>query len=63
MEVCDKRDSFNLVTLTCAAIFQPNLRTYGVYISQLVRISRICDECSSFVSKAQLLVHTVLYLF
>ena len=39
--VYDKRDSFNF----SIALFKPD---YGVYISQLVRIGRICDNFEQF---------------
>ena len=33
----------------------PTKPTYGVYISQLIRISRICDKFDSFVKRHRLL--------
>ena len=33
----------------------PTKPTYGVYISQLIRISRICDKFDSFVKRYRLL--------
>ena len=56
-EVYDKRDHFNFDIVNypfmCSNI--PAKPTYGVYLSQLVRISRICDEFSSFVARHRLL--------
>ena len=51
--VYDKRDDFNFKIVNfpflCSNI--PSRPTYGVYISQLVRISRICSYYSSFASR------------
>ena len=33
----------------------PTKPTYGVYISQLIRISRICDKFDSFIKRHRLL--------
>ena len=50
-EVYDKRDDFNFHIVNfpymCSNI--PAKPTYGVYISQLIRICRICDNYSSFL--------------
>ena len=54
-EVHDKRDAFNfnIVNFPYMSSNIPANPTYGVYISQLIRISRICDTFQSFVlSKA-----------
>ena len=52
-EVFDKRDNFNFNIVNypymCSNI--PAKPTYGVYISQLIRISRICDKFDSFVKR------------
>ena len=51
-EVYDKRENFNFNIVNypymCSNI--PAKPTYGVYVSQLVRISRICDNYVSFVT-------------
>ena len=56
-EVYDKRENFNFNIVNypymCSNI--PAKPTYGVYVSQLVRISRICDNYVSFVKRHQLL--------
>ena len=46
----DKRDSFNffIVNFPYMSSNIPTKPTYGVYISQLIRISRICDDYSVF---------------
>ena len=53
----DKRDNFNFNIVNypymCSNI--PTKPTYGVYISQLIRISRICDKFDSFVKRHRLL--------
>ena len=50
-EVYDKRDDFNFDIVNfpymCSNIQAKP--TYGVYISQLIRICRICDNYSSFL--------------
>ena len=50
-EVYDKRDAFNFDIVNFPYMFSNILAnpTYGVYISQLIRISRICDMFQSFV--------------
>ena len=59
-EVYDKRENFNFNIVnypyTCSNI--PAKPTYGVYVSQLVRISGICDNYVSFVKRNQLHVLT-----
>ena len=56
-EVYDKRDDFNFDIVNfpymCSNI--PAKPTYGVYISQLIRICRICDNYSSFLLRHKLL--------
>ena len=56
-EVYDKRDDFNFDIVNfpymCSNI--PAKPTYGVYISQLIRICRICDTYSSFLLRHKLL--------
>ena len=53
----DKRENFNFNIVNypymCSNI--PTKPTYEVYVSQLVRISRICDNYVSFVQRHQLL--------
>ena len=50
-EVYDKRDAFNfnIVNFPYMSSNIPANPTYGVYISQLIKISRICDTFQSFV--------------
>ena len=56
-EVYDKRNDFNFDIVNfpymCGNI--PAKPTYGVYISQLIRICRICDNYSSFLLRHKLL--------
>ena len=56
-EVFDKRDSFNFDIVNypymCSSI--PIKPTYGLYVSQLIRICRICDTYLSFVTRHRLL--------
>ena len=49
-EVYDKRDdfNFNIVNFPFLCSNIPSGPAYGVYISQLVRIGRICSDYSSF---------------
>ena len=56
-EVYDKRDAFNfnIVNFPYMSSNIPANPTYGVYISQLIRISRICDTFQSFVLRHRLL--------
>ena len=48
--VYDKRDSFNfsIVNFPYLSSNIPSKPAYGVYISQLVRIGRICDNFEQF---------------
>ena len=48
--VYDKRDSFNfsIVNFPYLSSNIPSKQAYGVYISQLVRIGRICDNFEQF---------------
>ena len=50
-EVYDKRENlnFNIVNYPYMCSNIPAKPTYGVYVSQLIRISRICDNYVSFV--------------
>ena len=61
-EVFDKRDSFDFEIVNypymCSNI--PSKPTYGVYVSQLVRLSRICDNFSSFVDRHQILTERLI---
>ena len=52
-EVFNKRDNlnFNIVNYPYMCSNIPTKPTYGVYISQLIRISRICEKCDSFVKR------------
>ena len=56
-KVYDKRENFNfnLVNYPYMCSNIPANPTYGVYVSQLVRISSICDNYVSFVKRHQLL--------
>ena len=56
-EVYDKRDDFNfdIVNFPYMCSNVPAKPTYGVYISQLIRICRICDNYSSFLLRHKLL--------
>ena len=55
-EVYDKRDAFNfnVVNFPYMSSNIPANRTYSVYISQLIKISRICDTFQSFVKRHRL---------
>jgi len=61
-EVFDKRDSFNFDIVNypymCSNI--PAKPTYGVYVSQLIRICRICDTYLSFVTRHRLLTERLI---
>ena len=63
-EVYDKRDDFNFDIVNfpymCSNI--PAKPTYGVYISQLIRICRICDNYSSFLLRHKLLTERLVGL-
>ena len=53
----DKRDNFNFDIVNYPYMYSniPTKPTYGVYISQLIRISRICDKFDRFVKRHRLL--------
>ena len=53
MAVFDKRDGFNfhIVNFPHMDSNIPSKPAYGVYISQLVRIGRICDSYKSFFTR------------
>ena len=61
-EVYDKRENFNFKIVNypymCSNI--PAKPTYGVYVSQLIRISRICDNYVSFVKRYRLLTERLI---
>jgi len=61
-EVYDKRDNFDFEIVNfpymCSNI--PANPTYGVYISQLVRISRICDRLDTFSARHKLLTRRLI---
>ena len=63
-EVYDKRDAFNFTIVNFPYnIMSSNIPanpTYGVYISQLIRISRICDSFQSFVIRHRLLTERLI---
>ena len=61
-KVYDKRDNFNfdIVNFPYMCSNVPAKPTYGVYISQLVRISRICDNFSNFVDRHRMLTERLI---
>ena len=61
-EVYDKRDAFNfnIVNFPYISSNIPANPTYGVYISQLIGISRICDTFQSFVLRHRLLTERLI---
>ena len=61
-EVNDKRDAFNfdIVNFPYMSSNIPANPTYGVYISQLIKISRICDMFQSFVIRHRLLTERLI---
>ena len=60
--VYDKRDAFNfnIVNFPYMSSNIPANPTYGVYISQLIRISRICDTFERFVIRHRLLTERLI---
>ena len=62
-EVYDKRDNFNFKIVNfpflCSNI--PSGPAYGVYISQLVRIGRICSDYSSFALRHRKLTERLVH--
>ena len=63
-EVYDKRDNFNfnIVNYPFMCSNMPARPTYGVYISQLIRINRICDNFNTFVKRHRLLTERLINL-
>ena len=62
-EVYDKRDAFNFNIVNSpymSSNIQANSTYYGVYISQLIKISRICDTFQSFVIRHRLLTERLI---
>ena len=61
-DVYDKRDGFgfHIVNFPYLCSNIPLSPAYGVYISQLVRIARICDSSQRFSSRNKLLTHRLL---
>ena len=61
-EAYDKRDNFNFNIVNypfmCSNI--PARPTYFVYISQLIRINRICDNFNTFVKRHRLLTERLI---
>ena len=61
-EVYDKRDNFNFNIVNypfmCSNI--PARPTYGVYVSQLIRINRICENFDAFVKRHRLLTERLI---
>ena len=53
ISIFDKRDNFNfdIVNFPFLSCNIPTSPAYGVYISQLVRISKICEKYSDFVQR------------
>ena len=58
-EVYDKRDNFSFDFRFMSSNIPAN-PTYGVYISQLVRISRICDTYDTFCARHKLLTRKLI---
>ncbi len=58
-EVYDKRDNFKINFPFMSSNIPANA-TYGVYISQLVRISRICDTFDTFCARHKLLTRRLI---
>ena len=61
-EVYDKRDnfSFEIINFPFMSSNIPVNPTHGVYISQLVRISRICDTYDTFCARHKLLTRRLI---
>ena len=61
-EVYDKRDNFNfnIVNYVFMRSNIPARPTYGVYISQLIRINRICDRYNTFIKRHRLLTERLI---
>ena len=61
-DVYDKRDGFgfHIVNFPNLSSNIPLSPAYGIYISQLVRIARICDSSQRFNAKNKLLTHKLL---
>ena len=61
-EVYNKRDNFNFNIVNypfmCSNI--PARPTYGVDISQLIRINRICDNFNTFINRHRLLTERLI---
>ena len=61
-ELYDKRDNFNFEIVNfpymCSNI--PVRPTYGVYVSQLIRICRICDNFDNFASRHRLVTNRLI---
>ena len=57
--VFDKRDGFDFHIVNFSHLDSniPNKPAYGVYISQLVRIGRICDSYHNFCTRHHKLTH------
>ena len=58
----DKRDSFNfpIVNFPFMSSNIPSAPAYGVYISQLIRYSRACDQYQDFLDRVHLLTNKLL---
>ena len=52
--------NFNIVNFPYMSSNIPENPTYGVYISQLITISRICDTLQSFVIRHRLLTESLI---
>ena len=60
-EVYDKDNfNFNIVNYPFMCSNIPARPTYGVYISQLIRINRICENFNNFVKRHRLLTEKLI---
>ena len=61
-EVYDKRDNFhfNVVDYPFMCSNIPTRPTYGVHISQLITINRICDNFNTFIKRYRLLTERLI---
>ena len=61
IEVYDKDNfNFNIVNYPYMCSNIPARPTYNVYISQLIRINRICDKFNTFVKRHRLLTEKLI---
>ena len=54
----DKRDAFNfqIVNFPDLSGNIPNKHSYGVFVSQLIRYARCCDELADFTNRSKALI-------